>query len=217
MNIAQQIKESGYACIEDIGLDDPNGALKDVVSSVATPISYLDLPLVMDLQPQPGYQPASFAGTGVFDLHTDLSWFEKPPKYIAMFCVSPESAGGGIPLLADGWKALADLDEADATYLKTEPVTFHPPSHIDYTPLSGPIISEKQDDTIMVRFRYDMLDNPAPAVTHYRQATNDNVIFIDAKPGMIFIFDNDRMLHGRTELQGGMTSDRHFKRMYGDV
>jgi alpha-ketoglutarate-dependent taurine dioxygenase len=215
MDLLKEIEESGYVVIRNVGLDDPNETLTGYLSSFAEPIAYLGLPLVMDLRPQPGFQPASYAGTGEFDLHTDLTWYEKPPKYIGMFCMSLESAGGGIPLLADGLKALESLDKADVEYLKTQPVTFPPPSHINYPSLSGPIITG-QAGKLMVRFRYDMLDNPAPPVGHYFEAVKANVIQLDVSAGTVFIFDNERMLHGRTELKAGLSSDRFFKRIYGE-
>lgn len=216
MNLLKAIQEDGYVLVKDVGLDDPDQALETAIAAFARPISYLELPLVMDLKPKPGFQPASYAGTGVFDLHTDLSWFEKPPKYIAMFCVMPESAGGGIPLLADGWQALNSLDAADVAYLQTHPITFPPPDHIDYPALTAPIITAREEGPF-IRFRYDLLDNPPQPVQNFFAAVNDNLIHVDVSPGSMFIFDNDRMLHGRTELKGGLTSDRHFKRLYGEV
>ncbi|MDX1521717.1 MAG: TauD/TfdA family dioxygenase [Anaerolineae bacterium] len=215
MNLQQEIATAGYVLIDDLGLDDPNAVMEQVLSTFARPISYVGLPLVMDLRPQPGFQPASFAGTGEFNMHTDLSWYEKPPKYIAMFCVANETAHGGVPLLSDGWAALEDLSVEEVAYLKTEPVTFPPPSHIDYAPLTGPIIREI-DGKLVVRFRFDMLENPSDPIRHYFEAINRHIIHIRARPGSLFIFDNDRMLHGRTELKAGMGSDRHFKRMYGE-
>ena len=215
MDLLKEIKASGYVRIDNLGLDDPDQIMQQHLSTFANPISYLGLPLVMDLRPKPGFQAASYAGTGEFNLHTDLSWYEAPPKYIAMFCVSNEAAEGGIPLLSDGWQALEDLDAADVEHLKTESVTFPPPSHIDYTPLTGPIISEKQGELI-VRFRYDMLDQPAAPVQRYNQAINRHVIHMDVTPGSLFIFDNDRMLHGRTALNAGMGLNRFFKRLYGE-
>ncbi len=216
MNLKQKIDKSGYVLIDNVGLDHPDQSLKDHLSSFAKPIAYLDLPLVMDLKPQPGYQPASFAGTGEFDMHTDLSWYKKPPKYIAMFCVANESHHGGIPLLSDGWAALADLNEDDATCLKTQNVSFPSPDHINYPALDSPIIDE-QSGQLKVRFRYDMLDNPPEPVHRYFKSINHHIIQLNAKPGSLFIFDNERMLHGRTELKAGIKSDRFFKRMYGEA
>jgi alpha-ketoglutarate-dependent taurine dioxygenase len=215
MDLKQEIEKAGYIRVDDLGLDNQDDTLKTYVSAIAEPITYLGLPMVMDLRPQPGFQAASYAGTGVFDLHTDLSWHEKPPKYIGMFCVNTESAHGGIPLLSDGWKALQDLSEEDVAYLKSENITFPPPSHIDYAPLTGPIVQERAGKTL-IRFRYDMLEDPAPSIRRYFEAINRHVIYLDVKPGSVFVFDNERMLHGRTELKAGMGSDRFFKRMYGD-
>jgi gamma-butyrobetaine dioxygenase len=216
VELLKELEASGYVFIRNVGLDDPDEALRNYLSSFAEPISYLGLPLVMDLKPQPGFQPASYAGIGEFDLHTDLTWYEKPPKYIAMFCIANEADGGGIPLLADGWQVLASLAEADVQYLKTEPVTFPPPSHIDYPPLSGPIVNE-QNGKPVIRFRYDLLDNPPPPITRFFEAVQAHTIYLDVSPGTIYIFDNERMLHGRTELKAGLESNRFFKRMYGEA
>jgi alpha-ketoglutarate-dependent taurine dioxygenase len=214
MDLYQEIEKNGYVRLDGLGLDDPNQILEQAIASFAKPIAYLGLPMVMDLKPQPGFQPASYAGTGEFDMHTDLTWFEQPPPYIGMFCVNMETAQGGIPLLSDGWQALADLVEADVAYLKSEVVTFPPPDHIDYPALTSPIITERQGK-LMVRFRYDLLTDPAPPIRRYFEAINRHIIQVEVKPGSMFIFDNDRMLHGRTELKAGLNSDRHFKRIYG--
>ena len=216
MELLTDLENSGYVIIKNVGLTNPNGELESIIASIAQPIAYLGLPIVMDLKPQPGYQPASFAGTGVFDLHTDLTWHEKPPRYLGMFCIQPETAGGGIPLLSDGWQAIKDLSAAELAYLQTESISFPPPSHINYAPLNGPILTGPAEQP-MVRFRYDMLDNPAPAVTRFNQAVNAHVFEVRVSPGDVFIFDNYRMLHGRTELAAGMDSDRHYKRIYGDL
>ena len=215
MDLLQEIEKTGYIQLDNVSLENPNKSLEEFISSFAKPISYLDLPMVMDLRPQPGFQPASYAGTGEFDLHTDLTWYQKPPRYIGMYCVRPEGNGGGIPLLADGWKALGLLSEEDVHYLKHESVSFPPPSHIDYPPLTGPIVSE-QEGKLEIRFRYDMLVDPAPPIRRYLEAIHDCLIRLNVSPGTVFIFDNSRMLHGRTELQAGLESDRFFKRIYGD-
>ena len=215
MAALEEIEKSGYVYVDNVGLNNPDKSLEEFVSSFANPISYLGLPQVMDLKPKPGFQPASYAGTGEFDLHTDLTWYENPPKYIAMFCVSHEAAGGGIPLLADGWHALASLAGADIDFLKTQPISFPPPDHIDYAPFQGPIIAERAGK-LQVRFRYDLLEEPETPIRNYFAAINQHVLQLTVSPGSIFVFDNHRMLHGRTELKAGLESNRFFKRMYGE-
>ncbi|MBI1877953.1 MAG: TauD/TfdA family dioxygenase [Chloroflexi bacterium] len=61
-----------------------------------------------------------------------------------------------------------------------------------------------------------MLDNPAPPVSRFFEAIKQRLVKLNVAPGSLFIFDNDRMLHGRTELKAGLTSNRFFKRMYAE-
>ncbi len=62
-----------------------------------------------------------------------------------------------------------------------------------------------------------MLTDPAPPVRNYLDAIHKHLIYVNVSPGSVYVFDNERMLHGRTELKAGLESDRFFKRMYGDV
>ncbi len=216
MKLLQDIKEAGYGLIEGIGNDNPDKSLREHMELVGSPIAYMDLPMIMDLKPQPNFQGMSFAGTDKFHMHTDLSWYENPPPYIGMFCVSMESAGGGLPLLADSWHIIKQLSEDDIAFLESEPIAFASPDHIEHEPYRAPILS-KGDNGYILRFRYDLLDNPPAPVTNLFEAINDNIIYVPATAGSLFIFDNLRMLHGRTGLKAKLESDRHFKRIYGEV
>jgi alpha-ketoglutarate-dependent taurine dioxygenase len=171
--------------------------------------------MIMDLKPQPNFQGMSFAGTDKFHMHTDLSWYENPPLYIGMFCVSLESAGGGKNLLADSWKIVEELSADDIEFLENELIAFSSPDHIEHEPYRAPILS-RRDGKIMLRFRYDLLDAPPPPVVRLFEAINDNIIYVPTTNGSLFILDNFRMLHGRTALKAELESDRHFKRIYGE-
>lgn len=216
MNLLQEIKKEGYVLVENLGTSDANTMLTDYLEQIARPIAYMDLPMIMDLKPQPNFQGMSFAGTDKFHMHTDLSWYENPPPYIGMFCVSMESAGGGKPLLADAWKIIKDMSDDDVAFLENEIISFASPDHIDNEFFDAPILS-KRDGNYLIRFRYDLLENPPPPVTRLFEAINDNIIYVPATAGSLFIFDNLRMLHGRTALEAKLESDRHFKRIYGEV
>lgn len=216
MNLLQEIEQNGYGLVENLGTENADETLQAYMSQVAAPISYMDLPMIMDLKPQPNFQGMSFAGTDKFHMHTDLSWYETPPRYIGMFCVSMESAGGGLPLLADSWKILEEMSADDIAFLETEAINFASPDHIEGAFYTAPILS-KRDDKYMLRFRYDLLENPPAPVTRLFEAINDNIIYVPATDGSLFIFDNFRMLHGRTALKADLQSDRHFKRIYGEI
>ena len=216
MNLLQEIKKSGYVLVEGLGTGNANEILTEHMQQVGQPITYMELPMIMDLKPQPNFQGMSFAGTDKFHMHTDLSWYENPPPYIGMFCLSMESAGGGKPLLADSWKIIEELAEDDIAFLENELIAFSSPDHIEHEPYQAPILS-KRDGNYVLRFRYDLLDNPPAPVTRLFEAINDNIIYVPATAGSLFIFDNLRMLHGRTGLEAKLDSDRHFKRIYGEV
>ena len=216
MNLLREIEKSGWVLVEGLGTTNANETLHSYMEAVGVPIAYMDLPMIMDLKPQPNFQGMSFAGTDKFHMHTDLSWYENPPPYIGMFCVSMESAGGGKPLLADSWQIIEQMSDDDIEFLSTEKIAFASPDHIDHEPYPSPIIT-KQDGKVVLRFRYDLLDNPPAAVTRLFEAINDNIIYVPATAGSLFIFDNLRMLHGRTALLANLDSDRHFKRIYGET
>ena len=216
MDLLQEIKKSGYVLVEGLGTDNADQILSDHMQQVGEPITYMELPMIMDLKPQPNFQGMSFAGTDKFTMHTDLSWYENPPLYIGMFCVSMESAGGGKPLLADSWKIVEELGSDDMNFLENELIAFSSPDHIEHEPYAAPILS-KRDGNYLLRFRYDLLENPPAPVTHLFEAIGDNIFEVPATAGSLFILDNLRMLHGRTALLAKLDSDRHFKRIYGEA
>ncbi|MEO1288037.1 MAG: TauD/TfdA family dioxygenase [Chloroflexota bacterium] len=214
--LLQELEQHGYVMVKDLDTQNADDVLHEHMAIVGKPVTYMDLPIIMDLKPQPNFQGMSFAGTDKFHMHTDLSWYENPPVYIGMFCISMESAGGGKPLLADSWKIINEMSDNDIAFLENELIAFASPDHIEHEPYRASILS-KRDGQYVLRFRYDLLDEPPAPVTRLFEAINDNIIYVPAEAGSLFIFDNLRMLHGRTALKADLQSDRHFKRIYGEV
>ncbi|MGB7339368.1 MAG: TauD/TfdA family dioxygenase [Phototrophicaceae bacterium] len=217
MDLQAVIDRDGYVLVENLGTDNADQLLTEYMEKIGQPITYMELPMVMDLKPQPNFQGMSFAGTDKFHMHTDLSWYENPPPFIGMFCLSMESAGGGKPLLADSWKIIKELSADDIEFLENELIAFSSPDHIEHEPYAAPILSKRDNKSYILRFRYDLLDEPPAPVTRLFEAINDNIIYVPATNGSLFIFDNLRMLHGRTALLANLDSDRHFKRIYGEI
>ena len=215
MELLDEIQKSGYVLIDGFDVAEADNILMEYTKQIGDPITYMDLPMIMDLKPQPNSQGMSFAGTDKFHMHTDLSWYENPPPYISMFCVSVESAGGGKNLLADGWKIIEELSADDIEYLENEIIKFDSPDHILDATFQSPILSENRGKRIL-RFRYDLLETVTAPIQRLFEAINDNIIYLPVSNGTLFIADNFRMLHGRTSLKADLASDRHFKRMYGE-
>ena len=73
--IVSSIERTGFIEIDPVTTKDPDRFLSELLSSFAKPVSYFDQPLIMDVRPKEGANPASYAGTGRLDLHTDISWY----------------------------------------------------------------------------------------------------------------------------------------------
>ena len=83
-------------------------------------------------------------------------------------------------------------------------------------PVKSPIVVE-QDGRINIRFRGDLLLDNVPLEFHkFQDALKEEMFELPIRPGELYIADNWRMLHGRTALGAGSSSDRHFKRMYAE-
>jgi len=211
--IVSTIEAAGFIEIAPVRTSDPDSFLTDLVGSFAKPVSYFNQPMIMDVRPKKGANPASYAGTGKLDLHTDISWYSTPPMYIAMICIDPGERGG-VPLISDGWKALTDLDQSTVEQLKSREVRFAAPDHVNYSGHTAPIVSQIEGK-YRIRFRPDLLkDTMSDSIDRFINAVNKRGRNIVVSPGSIWIADNYRMLHGRTEIPSDVSSKRFFKRMY---
>ena len=129
MEMKEVLDRNGFHIINNFSLTNPDKDFKTFVSEFAKPISYFGQPLIMDMKPKRNFQSASYAGTGYFDLHTDLTFAPNPPKYIAMLCLSSDKIGGK-SLLSDGRKIIQELSEEDLTYLENTSIDFPTPNHV---------------------------------------------------------------------------------------
>jgi len=93
-------------------------------------------------------------------------------------------------------------------------VRFVAPDHVNYSGHTAPIVSQNKDK-YRIRFRPDLLkDTISEGIERFLNAANQRARNIVVSPGSIWIVDNYRMLHGRTEISSDVGSKRFFKRMY---
>jgi alpha-ketoglutarate-dependent taurine dioxygenase len=211
--ILSGIHSVGYVQLEAAEVQDPDIYLLELMSSFARPISYFDQPIIMNVKPIKGANPASYAGIGKLDLHTDITWFSTPPKYIVMMCISV-GEGGGIPLISDGWKALESIDGDTIESLKAHMVSFAAPSHVQYQGHTAPILTQ-YDGKFRIRYRSDLLrEDATEAINLFSKAVHKQATQLAISPGSIWIVDNYRVLHGRTAIDAGINSHRFLKRVY---
>jgi hypothetical protein len=154
--------------------------------------------------------------TKEFPIHTDASFEEPPPKYVALYVVAEDSLGGGITQLIDGRHILQYLTREAISVLQTKAFKFKVPQEFiknhDYIEAS---ILDLEGN---FRYRQEVLilDDCSPEelqAIHELElllANKSLMKSIFLKTGTIIIFDNGRFLHGRTKVRD---KNRHLKRL----
>ncbi len=221
-NIGDEVEERGMAIIKGMDIAKPDEALLQLLSEFSIPTSYGKQPMIMDIKPRDGAYPASSAGTGFFDLHTDMTFTPEPPTHLAMICLSVDDEGGD-SLLADGQKAAERLSPKNRRLLLEERIAFPSPKHVSTPDIFAPVLHRIAEETaIRVRFHSGILESDQQrmhatlrrAVEQFYNNAKELLMTIRLEPGQALVLDNQRFLHGRTEVKSG-ESRRHLKRAYG--
>jgi len=153
-------------------------------------------------------------GIDEFPLHTDASYEANPPKYVGLFVVKEDSKGGGLTLVSDSSKILAQLSHRSLTALNSELRIQVPPEYQKSgDEIEAPLIWNKK-----IRYRRELLIEPNEEVIH---ALNEFELLakkfqqkIMLRENSLLIFDNHRFLHGRTRV---LDKQRHLKRIKFNV
>ncbi|NKN05508.1 TauD/TfdA family dioxygenase [Rhizobium laguerreae] len=163
-------------------------------------------------------------------LHTDLPNQEMPPGYQFLHCVR-NGAEGGESVFADAYMIAEKVrrKDAEAFRLLTSipiPYRFHDRQY-DIR-VHRPMVSVDERDRVFdVRYSAHLMDSfdiPDTVMADYYAAyrrfmaeTRDpaNIITFKMKPGEMVVFDNRRILHGRTAFDP-MTGHRLLKGFYVD-
>lgn len=148
-------------------------------------------------------------------LHTDQPFLDTPPRYQLLQAIRAADRGGE-SLLADGeaaFRYLASIDAAAAELLLATPVRFHRKQRAFEREVIAPIVT-RDGDRIQVRSSYFTV---APYRVAFERMTawyraHDQFVRLLRDPrhhfqfalraGDLLIYDNRRMLHGRTAFSG---------------
>lgn len=154
--------------------------------------------------------------TKKFPIHTDASFEEPPPQYVALYVVAEDSLGGGITQLIDGRQILQHLSREAISVLQTKAFKFRVPqefiknkAYIEASILNG-------EGNFRYRQEVLILDDCTPqelqaiGELELLLANKSLIKSIFLKTGTIIIFDNGRFLHGRTKVRD---KNRHLKRL----
>ena len=150
-----------------------------------------------------------------FVLHTDCSYEEKIPDFIALYVVHHDKSGGGKNLLIDGLTLIQHLSKKSLAILQKEHVKFIIPEEfkkgVEY--IHATII----DRNFNIRYRRAIIDQSElskemkSALDEFDELCHSPIINrgFELKTGQLILLNNKRFLHARTEIKD---KNRHLIR-----
>lgn len=166
--------------------------------------------------------------------HTEAPLWAPPPRLLALYCKRQARCGGGATLIADARTFLLDRPAAELELCRSWPIGFVGSPNPELTAtiaVDAPLLSETGSGTI-VRFSHNFfiygdtnarlserrdlaqLGLPRPlerAIAATFRFFEDEAVPITIPEGHMLIWDNHRMLHGRTAFRD---ADRHLTRYW---
>lgn len=150
-----------------------------------------------------------------FVLHTDCSYEEKIPDFIALYVVHHDKLGGGKNLLIDGLTLIQHLSKKSLATLQKEHVKFIIPEEfkkgVEY--IHAKII----DENFNIRYRRAIIDQRElskemkSALDEFDELCYSPIINrgFELKTRQLILLNNKRFLHARTEIKD---KNRHLIR-----
>lgn len=155
-------------------------------------------------------------GNKAIDFHTELAEFPAPPRYVALYCLRPAHSGGALRLL-DLEPLLNSLRPSLTEALLHDLVTVCCEEAIaeehGSRRFSAPTLSWRAEG-LMVRYDPLSIDGNMPdalreLVDLIREYAAEHAFAFVQPAGSLVIWDNWRVVHGRTAFDGG---ERHLWR-----
>lgn len=152
-----------------------------------------------------------------FPMHTDGSFEEPPPDYVALYCVQQDQLGGGQTLFTDSRSVLDKLSQQTKETLQSHRYRMKVPAEFFKGNETTEAVILSSEGRFRFRHEILLLDDEPPHAVH---AANEleTVINEKCKPqsltlkrGEMIIFDNGRYFHGRTRIEDHA---RHLLRMW---
>ena len=151
--------------------------------------------------------------TNCVEPHTEGYEYDQIPlHYQCLWCVKPPTCGGGHTLLADGYRFVDSLAEADREYITQNQFEFVTPNG---RIVKHPLYDVKSCQQPIVRFNFSSLKRDNPRLERIARSLlqffENEKIVIQWSKNALLIWDNFRLLHSRTGYQD---RNRELKRLY---
>jgi alpha-ketoglutarate-dependent taurine dioxygenase len=209
----KRLDAAGWVVIDDVPQD------KMVVETILANLG--------ELQPQYGGEKfwnvlprkpgkGSSIGDQALPFHTELAEFPEPPEYVALYCIRAADVGGALRLV-DVFPLLNSVSQQELEELAQVQVTITCDEEIaalyGKMAFTGPLLS-RQRNRLAIRFDPPSDLGSLPAcirafTARLLEFAEERAITFAQPPGTLMVWNNRRVLHGRTAFQG---TDRHLWR-----
>lgn len=210
-NILNSLVADGICLIQtDWSADEANDAMVNLISQFGILNCHNDDGAfdVWDVR------PIKVSGNGIershtaeeFPMHTDCSFEDPPPRYMSLYVVEEDKAGGGLTTLVDTVTLWRYLSRRSLAILHTTEFTIRVPREFfkGSETIRGRILSANK----LWRYRSDIIvrDHCTPAQVEALDEldaclANPHLILTTKLPkGALLLLDNSRWFHGRTRI-----------------
>ena len=228
-DLLDTLDRRGFAVVT--GIPDEQGAT-EVMASWLGPIRETDFGRIFEIVSEPDpFTPSQ--SVVALDPHTDDPYRYSPTGVGILHCVSPCSGDGGGSTIVDGFAvaaAIAERDPAAYRLLSSVPIPYvhRREQSVEqgaavHLRAAGPIISLDVDGAICgirfhersmapLRLEPDLVDDVYRALTLFSRLVRSGEFAYEHRlgAGEAFVYDNQRVLHGRTAISGSR-SRRHVR------
>lgn len=176
--------------------------------------------VVSDVRPEPGMDDVYHVGnTRAMVPHTEgYDFTVPPPRYVALWCVTPCTGGGGETTLADAYAFFNALSDEEAAKLKDRVFEWKAPDgliRLGFDLHTTHPVLEDTDQGLIVRFTsLNMVHHDDPDARDLQERVTsffaDNHVAMDYECGDMLIWDNWRTLHSRNAFKD---HGRHLRRI----
>ena len=176
---------------------------------------------------KPGYITNRMARSltkDVFQLHTDASFENIPPRYFGLQVIKADKYDGGKSLLLSVDQLISELEPSELDILRNKSFQFKIPSEFlknnNKDVIEGKILGLDYFKNNICRYRYDIIldrdkiNQECKAINKFEQLIDINksnmIKYFILEEDSILLVDNCRFLHGRTEIKD---MNRHLTRI----
>lgn len=217
--LATDLAEYGSVYVDDIPEGFDHAAF---LSGLLGPLlPQYDGQKVWSIKAEPGFDDVYHSlNTKRLTPHTECyEWQDTPPKYLALWCLVPNSDPGGQTTLADGRAFLDTLAEEERELLRSRRYHYVSSAGLQQMSLGlsaeHPVLEERPGREPILRFTCQCIADADPFCVdigrRLQEFFDKNKAEIDFTPRSLLIWDNHRILHSRNAFSD---PKRHLRRVW---